>query len=593
MQLTTFTWRSERVAPRSGKVLVLLAILLPSLFGIVGLVIDGGLMMNEHRNLQHAADAASTAAAMNLELGKSSATAVSTANNVIQVGNELSDATVTVNIPPSSGPYAGQAGHVEVFAKKTYQSHFMPILDGIVDRSLQARSVAGVEDTPAGGAIVILDPNPANLSTDGLSGTLSAINVNNLSTALIPQTGTSAYLTPIPVIGPTAAGLVNTSLGSLLPTVITNLLSGAIAATPLTPLPTLTAGFEIEGLGHLNVDGAIYVNNEWGGVDENGETVGSAAAPPYAMACMPIVATTRVLARDIRVVGGVDNQTYYQPYDSQKRNPLQANRLPVADPLANLVVPSAVSDATNVNTTVRSPSHCVRVALSVAQANTLTSGVLNSLSPLLKPLFSPLIPQLTTLLTQPTLQPGVYDSITVLSPLSGATFSPGIYIIRSKSPITNMSLCILGPVEAKGVLFYITDQANFDASTGLPDAGDDSNAAPSNPVTSLAPSTMILSLLSGAHITGLNAPGSPFNGMLIYQRRLDRRPIIVEAQKLVGSGDISGTIYGKWAHTVFIGGAGSYNLRFVTGTMRVLTITDTTIAPTTLFPPAKDVLLLE
>ena len=40
-------------------------------------------------------------------------------------------------------------------------------------------------------------------------------------------------------------------------------------------------------------------------------------------------------------------------------------------------------------------------------------------------------------------------------------------------------------------------------------------------------------------------------------------------------------------------GAGTYDLRFVTGTMRLLTVTDTTIAPTTLFPPAKDVLLLE
>src|SRR5262249_15160082 len=154
----------------------------------------------------------------------------------------------------------------------------------------------------------------------------------------------------------------------------------------------------------------------------------------------------------------------------------------------------------------------------------------------------PLEPQLSTLLTQPTLQPGVYDSITVISPLGGATFAPGVYIIRNKSPMTNMSLCILGPVQAQGVMFYITDSATFDAASGQPDASDDSSSAPANSATTLTPSVYISSLISGAQISGLNDPASPFNGMLIYQRRLDRRPIIIEAQQIIGSG-ISGIVY--------------------------------------------------
>jgi hypothetical protein len=142
-------------------------------------------------------------------------------------------------------------------------------------------------------------------------------------------------------------------------------------------------------------------------------------------------------------------------------------------------------------------------------------------------------------------------------------------------------------------MFFITDSASFSAANGSPDAGENSNAAPSNPVSSLVPSTLIVSLLSGGSITGLSDPTSPFNGMLIYQRRMDRRPIIIEAQQLLGGGAISGTVYSKWGHTIFLGGAGSYDLRFVTGTMRVLTVTDTTLAPTSLFPPAQDVFLLE
>ena len=200
----------------------MLAIMLPTLFGIVGLVIDSGLMMNEHRNLQHAADAASTAAAMNLRLGKSTSTATATANEVIHSGNQLPDATVTVNIPPQSGAYAGKTGYVEVIAEQEYQSYFMRILDGILDHSLRARSVAGAANAPAGAAIVVLDPDPADLSASGISDDISAISANNVAAASVPQTGASDYLASTPVVGPTAATLMNTSLGSLIPTVITN-----------------------------------------------------------------------------------------------------------------------------------------------------------------------------------------------------------------------------------------------------------------------------------------------------------------------------------------------------------------------------------
>jgi Flp pilus assembly protein TadG len=380
--VTEFADRSP-FPSRSGKILVLLVILLPSLFGIAGMVIDGGLMMNENRNLQHAADAASTAASMNLALGKSATEAKATAREVVEVGHGLSSANVTVNIPPTSGTHAGQANHVEVFVEQTYNSRLMHVLDGVLNRTLESRSVAGVEDSTAGAAIIILDPDPADLTLAGISTLLGGINANSMSTAFIPQTGVSGYLTPIPLVGPVAANLLNTSLGSLLPTVVTNLLNTSVASINLTPLPTLTAGLEVEGIGRLIVDGAIFVNTEWGGVDENGELAGESAGPPYALACMPLLATTRVQARDIRVVVGVDNQNSYKPFDGNDPNPLQANRLPINDPFASLAVPSAASDGSNVTTTVRSPSHSVRVSLSTSQANTLNSGVLGALSALL------------------------------------------------------------------------------------------------------------------------------------------------------------------------------------------------------------------
>src|SRR5580704_18328299 len=110
-------------ANRSGKILVMMAILLPVLCGFAGLVLDSSLLMADFRNLQHASDAAATEAAMTLYNGGNSADATAAAVACIQTENGFADANVQVNIPPSTGPYAGNANYVEVIAseqKTTY-----------------------------------------------------------------------------------------------------------------------------------------------------------------------------------------------------------------------------------------------------------------------------------------------------------------------------------------------------------------------------------------------------------------------------------------------------------------------------------------
>jgi Flp pilus assembly protein TadG len=481
---------------RRGNVLVLLAILLPTLIGIVGLVIDGGLMMDEHRNLQHATDAAATAAAMDLRLGKSSAVATATATSFIRNANQLPDANVTVHIPPVSGKFAGQTGYVEVNATRIYHPRFMPLLDAISDRTLGTRAVAGYASVTAGAAIAVLDPDPAAFS-----------------------------MAPLPT---------------------------------LPALPTLTAGFEIEGLGSFSVDGAVLVNNGWGGVDENGDAAGSAAGPPNAVACTPVLPLTRLRARDIRVVGGVDDQHNYQNFVAGKSSPLQANRLPVPDPYAALPVPTVSADPNN--------------ASAITRGGVTVAGL---------PLIGPPV----------TLQPGVYQYIRVVSGI--ANFQPGVYIIRSTDPVSHMALSIAaGTVNAHGVLFYITDSSGFDGISGSPDGSDGETEPPGPTTTTLQPSVFIQNGLLGTGITALNDPGSPFDGMVIYQRREDRRAIVIAQQNLVGNGAFSGAVYAKWGH-VILAGNGIYNARFACGTMRVLTVFNVTLSPSALFPPAKDVLLVE
>jgi hypothetical protein len=492
---STRYWPALR-RPRHGKVLVMLAILLPTLCGIAGLVFDGGLMMDQRRNLQHAVDAAATAAATDLRLGKSAAVATATAAQFVKVENELPDAEVTVHVPPTQGPFAGRSGYVEVESERTFKYRFMKILNGVTEHAIYARAVAGVEDVTAGAAVVVLDPDPA----------------------------------PVSVLG-----------------VIT-----------LPVLPTITAGFETEGLGNFLVDGAVLVNTQWGGVDENGDPAGDGPGPPYGVACTPVLPLTALRARDIRVTGGVDNPDYYGNFVDGEDSPLQANRLPVPDPYESLPVPTVGSDPDNVDAATRGG---VRV-----------TGI---------PLIGPPV----------TLEPGVYEYISVVSGV--ANFEPGVYIIRGTDPVTQMSLSMVaGTVNAQGVLFYITDSASFDGVSGAPDSGD-GETAPTGPVeTSLVPSVLIQASLLGSGISGLDDPGSPFDGMVIYQRRHDRRPIVIAHQNLLGSGTFSGVVYAKWGHVVFVGN-GVYDARFVCGTLRVLTLFDSTLAPSQLLPPAQDVLLVE
>src|SRR5262249_6041312 len=106
------------------------------------------------------------------------------------------------------------------------------------------------------------------------------------------------------------------------------------------------------------------------------------------------------------------------------------------------------------------------------------------------------------------------------------------------------------------------------------------------------PSAVINFGLTGSSFTPLASSGSPFNGMMIYQRRQDRRPIVMIQENLVGPGTIQGTVYAKWGH-VLLAGMGTYDARFVAGTMRLVALATLNINPSTLFPPARDVYLVE
>ncbi|MEX2287982.1 MAG: pilus assembly protein TadG-related protein [Planctomycetaceae bacterium] len=485
----------DTVIVREGKILVLFAVLLPALLTMAGLVIDGSLMMAEYRGAQHVADAAATAAARVLQMEEGIAAAQQRAREVVQAENGLTDAEVSVNIPPEDGPYAGNANFVEVEIVQPTEIRFYNFVGGQRHQKVRTRAVAGFETSTAPAAIVVLDPDPKPF-------------------ALPPLVG-------------------------------------------LPSLPSLLGGLEVLGAGQLRVDGALIVNTEWGGVDEDNNPSGNGPSPPYGASCTPLLSLTKVLARDIRVVGGVDDPKNYGHFTAGKSSPLTANSLPVPDPLANLPVPTTSVDPTNV------------VATSYGGVQVI--GL---------PLLPPRV-----------LNPGVYDWIEIVS--GRVTFTPGVYIIRSVNPITQIGLNVLaGQVTADGVMFYITNNGGYSLGSGSPDSGDGETAPAAPGVGTLLPSAVINVGLLGSQYSGLDDPGSPFDGMMIYQRRQDRRPIVIINDDLLNNGSFGGRVYAKWGH-VIVAGKGLFDASFVAGTMRVIALLNMTLAPSQPLPPAEDVYLVE
>src|SRR5262245_36211408 len=87
--------------PRRAAILVKFALLLPVLLGLVGLVIDSGLLMAAQRRAQNAADAAAMAAAVERHRGATEAEARTVGTAFVKEYNGLSAATVTLNFGTS------------------------------------------------------------------------------------------------------------------------------------------------------------------------------------------------------------------------------------------------------------------------------------------------------------------------------------------------------------------------------------------------------------------------------------------------------------------------------------------------------------
>ena len=105
--------RPLRHQSRRGTVLVVTAIGAAAMVGMLLLIVETGMIMDTRRRAQNAIDSAALAAAQSLVRQQSSTSATAEAQLFIQQYNNLSGGTVSLQMPPATGPYAGRYGYCE------------------------------------------------------------------------------------------------------------------------------------------------------------------------------------------------------------------------------------------------------------------------------------------------------------------------------------------------------------------------------------------------------------------------------------------------------------------------------------------------
>ena len=223
-----------------GTVTVLVAVTLTGILSAVAVALDGGLMLDNRRRVQAAADAAALAAAADLYANYAAHSGYDNATSTAESGGitgssgpaalsaqstalaNVPNSSVTVNIPPTSGTYNLMAGYAEAIV--TYnQSRGFSAIFGSGAIPISARAVAvGKKGSPAP-AILLLDPTgpDAFSMTNGhltvTNGSITVDSNNSSKEALLLQT--SAFVTA-PAIDIYTGG--------------TSLIKGTASVTPTT-----------------------------------------------------------------------------------------------------------------------------------------------------------------------------------------------------------------------------------------------------------------------------------------------------------------------------------------------------------------------
>jgi Flp pilus assembly protein TadG len=186
----------------------------PVLLGFMGLSLDIGYIYHVKRRMQTAADAGALGGSKELWRGNTTLVTGEAKNDSSLNGftDGANGITVTVNNPPASGPYAGNANFVEVIVAQDVPTYFMRVINQD-SATVRARAVAGLVYA-AQNCVLALDPTAKGALTVQGTSTLTtgcSVQVNSNSTnALVANGGGCLYATP-GVVGVTGNWVANGS----------------------------------------------------------------------------------------------------------------------------------------------------------------------------------------------------------------------------------------------------------------------------------------------------------------------------------------------------------------------------------------------
>jgi hypothetical protein len=299
--------RSYRTnARRRGQVLAFVCVCVLGLVGILAITFDGGVLMQERRRVQAAAEASAMAAAVDLfehyhtNYGKDpDGTAEASAQTTAKANgydNNTADVNVLVNIPPRSGPYVGKDGYVEVIITHNVKRGFSTVF-GTGRLPVEARAVARGAYPAVSDAILILNttvPSALTVSGNGSVGVVGApIHVNSSDAEAAVSTGGGAVVAdPTDIVGgysvsgsgPGFTGTINTGVRSKpdplrhlpvpdLSTMTvrsTNKLQHSAATTVTLAPGVYQGGISITGLANIILQPGVYYI-DGGGFSFNGQ----------------------------------------------------------------------------------------------------------------------------------------------------------------------------------------------------------------------------------------------------------------------------------------------------------------------------------
>ena len=255
-----------------GQVIVLIAAALATLILGVGIAVDSGTLYVARRSAQIAADAAAWAGAVVLYSGGSAAAAESAA--ILDASrNGYTIGAADVEVPPTSGPVAGDASFVEVRISQQVETAFFRGPAGGLS-SVSVRAVAGVTRSGSGEAVLVMrstnTSDTLNLLNDArLAVTGGGIHVNSTNSGSINiASGTIAapYTRTRGNVAPGDAGKVTPAATVSYPTLV---------ADPFAGLPGPSTG-GLPAFGAQDINNATVTLNPGvysGGIQIRGTSV--------------------------------------------------------------------------------------------------------------------------------------------------------------------------------------------------------------------------------------------------------------------------------------------------------------------------------